>query len=99
MESYGEWHTDVERVVGDKQVQYVLHQDRECTWEEYLQLIRELNISQYEDDPEQEYTATVNFIAEDKIVGEGWWFEFTVVCCGEPSWYYREHPSLNRDQV
>ena len=49
--------------VGDKQVDYVLHQGREYSWGEYLQLIRELNINQYEDDSEQQYTTIVDFLA------------------------------------
>lgn len=99
MQSYAKYHLDVREVIGTKQPQYVLHQGKEYTFDEYLALIEELNITQYEEDGVEEYEAAVNFLAEDKIVGSWWWFEFTAYCCSEPTWFYREHPSVGRDNV
>lgn len=99
MESYGKSELDVRSLIGTKQPEYVLHQGKEYTFEEYLQLIEELNIEQYEEHEEAEYTAAVNFLAEDRIVGKHWWYEFTSPCCSGPNWWYREHPSVGRDNV
>lgn len=80
-------------------VLYVLHQDKEYTFEEYVQLIEALELPADTDSYREEYTFTVNFLAEDNIVGDHWWYEFTQVCCGDPTWYYREHPLVRRDNV
>ena len=77
-------------------VHYVLHQDNEYTFAEYEALLQPLLSLDYCGD---DWLRIVDFLAEDKIVGDWWWFEFTTVCCGDPGWYYREHPSVKRIDV
>jgi hypothetical protein len=87
---------NIRRIIAPKRpedVHYILHNDNEYTFDEYEALLLTLNLE------EDSWLTIVNFLAEDKIVGDWWWFEFTAVCCGDPYWYYREHPSVKRVDV
>lgn len=90
---------NVREIIAPKRVedvQYVLHKDNEYTFAEYEALLQPLLSLDYCRD---DWLTIVDFLAEDKIVGDWWWFEFTAVCCTDPYWHYREHPSVKRINV
>jgi hypothetical protein len=87
---------NIRKVIAPKSsedVHYILHNNDEYTFEEYEALLLTLDLEG------DSWLTIVDFLAEDKIVGDWWWFEFTAVCCCDPGWYYREHPTVKRIDV
>lgn len=80
---------NIDSLVTGKEVITVIRGDgTQLTLDEYQLVLKQYSELNYGDN----YIKITDFLAEDKIVGKDWWYVFTAVCCGDPDWYYYQHP-------